>query len=137
MEVISRRSKISHQIFSSELPRVSQNITVIEYLSSINQISQFKSTILLVDRQSALIIDVKNDSTDRFTEAVGFATYTNSKSRIQSYNFIFDTIWIQAELDLKLELRTHELEKLNIMQNEFVNIAAQELRTPTQAIVGY
>ncbi len=30
-----------------------------------------------------------------------------------------------------------ELEKLTQMQNEFVNVAAHELRTPTQAILGY
>lgn len=30
-----------------------------------------------------------------------------------------------------------ELEKLTQMQNEFVNVAAHELRKPTQAIVGY
>jgi signal transduction histidine kinase len=35
-----------------------------------------------------------------------------------------------------LEAKTLELEKLNTMQNEFINIAAHELRTPTQAIVG-
>ena len=86
-----------------ELPSISQNIIVRNYLSSINQTSQFKSTILLVDRQSALIVDIKDDSGDEFTDAIGFATYTNSKSRIQSYNFIFDTIWIQAELYRKLE----------------------------------
>jgi signal transduction histidine kinase len=124
-----------HEI--EELALISQNIIVRKYLSSINQTSQFKSTIVLVDRQSSLIIDVKDDSRDKFTDAIGFATYTNSKSRIQSYNFIFDTIWTQAELYRKLEQRTVELEKLNIMQNEFVNIAAHELRTPTQAIVGY
>ena len=86
-----------------ELPSISQNIIVRNYLSSINQTSQFKSTIILVDRQSALIVDIKDDRRDEFTDAIGFATYTNSKSRIQSYNFIFDTIWIQAELYRKLE----------------------------------
>ncbi len=49
----------------------------------------------------------------------------------------FDSIWTQAGLYRKLELRTYEPEKLNIMQNEFVNIAAHEIRTPNQAIVGY
>jgi two-component system sensor histidine kinase VicK len=34
-------------------------------------------------------------------------------------------------------MKTIELEKLNTMQNEFINIAAHELRTPTQAILGY
>jgi two-component system, OmpR family, sensor histidine kinase VicK len=120
-----------------ELPSQSQNIIVRKYLSSINQNSRIKSTILLVDRQSSLVIDLKDDSKDSFTDAIGFATYSRSKSRTQSYSFIFDTVWRQAELYRQLELRTIELEKLNDLQNEFVNIAAHELRTPTQAILGY
>jgi len=120
-----------------ELPAQSQNIRVRKYLSSINQNSRIKSTILLVDRQFSLIIDLKDDSQDTFTDAVGFATYSRSKSRTQSYSFIFDTVWRQSELYRQLELRTIELEKLNDLQNEFVNIAAHELRTPTQAILGY
>ena len=34
-------------------------------------------------------------------------------------------------------MKTIELEKLNTVQNEFINIAAHELRTPTQVILGY
>src|SRR5437867_2864400 len=120
-----------------DLAAQSQNITVRIYLSSINQNSKIRSTILLVDRQSSLIIDLKDDSKDTFIDAIGFATYSKNKSRAQSYNFIFDTIWRQAELYRQLELKTIELEKVISMQNEFVNVAAHELRTPTQAIVGY
>jgi two-component system sensor histidine kinase VicK len=104
---------------------------------SINQTSEIKSTILLVDRQSCLVIDLKDDSSDKFSDTIGFATYFKTKSRTQSYGFIFDTLWMQAGLYRQLELRTIELEKLNAMQNEFVNIAAHELRTPAQAILGY
>lgn len=120
-----------------ELPAQSQNITVRKYLSSVYQTSRIKSTLLLIDRNSSLIVDLKDDSRDAFTDAIGSATYSVSKARTQSYGFIFDTIWTQAELYRQLELRTMELEKLNAMQNEFVNVAAHELRTPTQAIVGY
>jgi signal transduction histidine kinase len=120
-----------------ELPLISQNITVRKYFSSINQISEIKSTILLVDRQSYLVIDLKDDSRDKFNDAIGLATYSKSKSRTQSYGFIFDTIWMQAGLYRQLERGMIELEKLNAMQNEFVNIAAHELRTPAQAILGY
>jgi signal transduction histidine kinase len=59
----------------------------------------------------------------------------NTKYRTLSKSF--DSIWTRADLYRKKDLRTAEPEKLNIMQNEFVNIAAHELRTPTQAIVGY
>jgi two-component system, OmpR family, sensor histidine kinase VicK len=37
----------------------------------------------------------------------------------------------------QLELKTIELERVISLQNEFVNVAAHELRTPAQAILGY
>lgn len=101
-----------------DLAAQSQNITVRIYLSSINQNSKIKSTILLVDRQSSLIIDLKDDSKDTFVDAIGFATYSKDRSRAQSYNFIFDTIWRQAELYRQLELKTIELEHLIIIIKE-------------------
>src|SRR5438093_4666757 len=108
----------------------SQNITVRKYLSSVYQTSEIKSTILIVDRQYSLIVDLTDDSKDTFIDAIGYATYSESRARTLSYGFIFDTIWTQAELYRQLELRTMELEKLTQMQNEFVNVAAHELRTP-------
>ncbi len=120
-----------------QLAETSQNITVRKYLSSVYETSKIKSTLLLVDRNSSLVIDLKDDLRSSFTDAIGSATYSISKSRTQSYGFIFDTIWAQAELYRQLEFRTMELEKLTQMQNEFVNVAAHELRTPTQAILGY
>jgi signal transduction histidine kinase len=75
-------------------------------------------------------VDLKDDSKDDFMLATGYATYSSSPSRTQSYTFIFDIIWRQAELYEKL--KNHDN-----MQREFINIAAHELRTPTQAIVGY
>ncbi len=121
----------------NELPIVSNNIRVRSHLPSINKTSKIKSTILLADRECSLLIDLKDDLSENFTDSIGFASYSNSKSRTQSYNFIFDTIWRQADVYEQLELKTIELEKLNTIQNEFINIAAHELRTPTQAILGY
>jgi two-component system sensor histidine kinase VicK len=121
----------------NELPMVSNNIRVRRHLPSVNNTSKIKSTILLADRECSLLIDLKDDSSENFTDAIGSASYSNSKSRTQSYNFIFDTIWRQADVYEQLEMKTIELEKLNTIQNEFINIAAHELRTPTQAILGY
>ena len=47
-----------------------------------------------------------------------------------SYVSIFEGLSIQGELNERLKAHS-------IMQKEFINMAAHELRTPTQAILGY
>jgi two-component system sensor histidine kinase VicK len=103
-----------------------------------------KTTFLIVDKKSILIIDVKDDTQENFIEAVGYATYHTSKSRTESYNFIFQTIWRQADLHESLREANknllysyQKLEEHDAMEKEFINIAAHELRTPSQSIIGY
>jgi two-component system sensor histidine kinase VicK len=103
-----------------------------------------KTTFLIVDKKSILIIDVKDDTQENFIEAVGYATYHTSKSRTESYNFIFETIWRQADLHESLREANknllysyQKLEEHDAMEKEFINIAAHELRTPSQSIIGY
>jgi signal transduction histidine kinase len=103
-----------------------------------------KTTFLIVDKKSILIIDVKDDTQENFIEAVGYATYHTSKSRTESYNFIFDTIWRQADLHESLREANknllysyQKLEEHDAMEKEFINVAAHELRTPSQSIIGY
>ena len=62
-------------------------------------------------------------------EAIGLATYSNSKSTVLSYVSIFDTLWKQSELREELLIRS-------MAQKEFINIAAHELRNPIQPILG-
>jgi signal transduction histidine kinase len=75
-------------------------------------------------------MELKDDSKKAFHEAIGLSTYSNSKAGVLSYVSMFESLWEQAELYEKL--KSHEK-----MQKEFINIAAHELRTPTQAILGY
>ena len=60
----------------------------------------------------------------------------NSKPISLSYASIFDSLWKQTELYEKLS-ETYEQPKIhNKMQKEFLDIAAHELRTPIQPILG-
>ena len=111
---------------------------------AIKETHMIKTTFLIIDRKSVFIIDVKDDSKDMLTEAVGFATYHVSKSRTDSYSFIFDTLWRQADLHESLRDANKNLlgayEKLkehDAMEKEFIDLAAHELRTPSQSIIGY
>ena len=92
--------------------------------------TEARSKILIVDNSTYLMIELKDYSKETFVEAVGSAIISNSKSTILSYVTMFDSLWRQAELYEKLEAHDR-------MQKEFINIAAHELRTPTQAILGY
>ena len=92
--------------------------------------TQARSKILIVDNSTYLMIELKDNSKESFVEAVGSAIISNSQSTVLSYITMFDSLWRQAELYEKLEAHDR-------MQKEFINIAAHELRTPTQAILGY
>jgi hypothetical protein len=44
--------------------------------------------------------DNDNDTKERsFSEAVRLSSYSNSESTISSYTYIFESIWIQSELE--------------------------------------
>jgi two-component system sensor histidine kinase VicK len=94
-----------------------------------------KTTILIVDRKVSLVIELKDDYKDTFEEAIGFSIYSNSQTAVSSYVAIFDNLWVQTELYQQLK-ESHKRLKLQEMQTEFVNIAAHELRTPIQPILG-
>src|SRR5215472_10915313 len=87
-------------------------------------------TIIIVDKKTSLAIEKLDDSKENFIDAIGLATYSNSKPTVSSYISIFEILWNQTKL--YEELRNH-----GKMQQEFINVAAHELRTPAQSILGY
>jgi phospho-acceptor domain-containing protein len=100
-------------------------------------------TIIIVDRNESLVIEKKDDSKQSFTEAVGMATYSNSKPTVLSYVSIFENFWKQTELyqllkdsNKQLEQANEQLKTQDKTQKEFINVAAHELRTPIQPILG-
>jgi two-component system, OmpR family, sensor histidine kinase VicK len=87
-------------------------------------------TIVVVDRKKSLAIEKKDDSILDFEKSTGLSTYSNSEPTVMSYVSIFEGLSIQGELNERLKAHS-------IMQKEFINMAAHELRTPAQAILGY
>src|SRR6188472_1187199 len=87
-------------------------------------------TILVADRKQSLVIEKTDDSKEDFIDAVGLATYSTSKPTVLSYISIFDSL--SKQVKLYEELKTH-----GKMQEEFINVASHELRTPTQSVLAY
>jgi two-component system sensor histidine kinase VicK len=88
-----------------------------------------KITILIVDRREVMTWELRDDNIENPYEAGGLATYSNNKSIASSYATIFETLWKQTEL-------YEQSQNFNKMQRDFINIAAHELRTPIQPILG-
>ena len=98
-------------------------------IRSIDKSTQTSIGILVVDRSESLIIETKDDTKDNVYDAAGLAVYSNSKPIALSYASIFESLWKQSELYEQLKIHDK-------MQKEFINVAAHELRTPIQPILG-
>ena len=81
-------------------------------------------------------MELRNDSKTTFVEAIGLSTYSNSKAGVSSYVAIFENLWGQTELYAQLKEANEQLKVHDKMQQEFIHIAAHELRTPIQPILG-
>jgi two-component system, OmpR family, sensor histidine kinase VicK len=109
---------------------------------NIEELSESKISMLLVDRKFSLAVELKDDTKETSAEATGLATYSNSKATVLSYVSIFESLWLETELYEKLELSNkklaianEQLETHDRMQKEFINIAAHELRSPIQPVL--
>jgi two-component system, OmpR family, sensor histidine kinase VicK len=93
------------------------------------------SGLFVVDSEKLLRFELKDSKAEEFSEAIGFIVYSNSKVSVNSSKSLFELIWnehIQYE-----RLQEYEKQKeSDKMKNEFINIAAHELRTPIQPILG-
>lgn len=105
--------------------------------------SNTKITIMVIDNSKSMIWELKDDTLKDPYQAGGIATYSNIPSVASSYASIIRIIRKQTGLyeqlkDSKerLEMLNKRLESHNIIQQEFINIAAHELRTPIQPILG-
>ena len=83
----------------------------------------------IIDRIKILGIEVRHSDTDSFSKAIDFALYSNRKLAVNSFRSIFDILWNERVLNEKLKANDKA-------QKDFINIAAHELRTPIQPIIG-
>jgi two-component system, OmpR family, sensor histidine kinase VicK len=119
-------------------------------IRSLEEALQTCITIVMVDRKECVIVESKDDTKGSPYDAAGISTYSNSKTIVSSYVSIFESLWNQTELYEQLKKSNEQLTNLykqvvttneqiqtnSNIQNEFINIAAHELRAPIQPILG-
>ncbi len=115
-------------------PVTDANSEIIERLRVESQIkfvkgNESQSGIMIIDSSRFISAELVNPASETFSEAIGIAIYSNSKRSASMFRSFFNSLWNQAEIYRRLELQ----EK---MEKEFVNMAAHELRTPVQPLLG-
>lgn len=120
-------------VYAKENDQKIENLFVREIVKQ----QDINSTILMVDRKFLLTMELKDDSKETFEESTGLSTYSTSKPTLLSYISIFESLWTQTEMSNNLRMANEKLEIYDKLQNDFINMAAHELRTPSQAISGY
>ena len=85
--------------------------------------------LYIIDSIKFLRVELVKPEAESFLDAIGFAIYSNNKRSADLYRWMFELLWNERVINL-------ESKKANRMQKEFMNVAAHELRTPIQPIVG-
>ena len=86
--------------------------------------------MIIVDNTKFLKAELREPEAEQFSEAIGLSFYSNSKPSVESYKLFFELLWNERTTNEQFKLSDK-------MQREFINIAAHELRTPAQSVLGY
>jgi two-component system, OmpR family, sensor histidine kinase VicK len=84
----------------------------------------------IVDNEKFLRAELRQPGAEKFSDAIGLVVYSNRRITVDSFKSIFELLWNERTL-------VEELKKTDSMQREFINIASHEMKTPTQAIMGF
>jgi len=120
-------------------------ISEIKRCAQIKSISGIQGIILVIDNYKVLTMSEGDDGLS------SIAVYSNNKSLANNFGSLLDSLWNEIEMLKSIIVAKDNLADLNKqlvdankqltvhdrMQREFINVAAHELRTPIQSILGY
>jgi two-component system, OmpR family, sensor histidine kinase VicK len=120
IKIICPLSKLNSNI----VKRISEQAPNIRILNG----NESTTGMFICDNSDLLRAELKEPKAEKFSEAIGFTVYSNSKRSIDSFKAVFELLWNERTLN-------EELKRADIIQKEFNNVAAHELRTPIQPII--
>jgi hypothetical protein len=89
----------------------------------------------ILDGEKLLRVEMREPKAETFIEAIGFAIYSNRKNTVESFRSVFELIWNEHVLNEELKKTYERQQEFIKMQQEFLNVASHEMKTPTQAIL--
>jgi hypothetical protein len=101
VKILVMRDRMVKEISESKLRAPHEAIQV-------NYLQQFlptKITTIIIDQSRSLTIEVNDDTKESLQEAIGLSTYSNSESTVFSNASMFESLWIQSELDKQNKAR--------------------------------
>jgi two-component system sensor histidine kinase VicK len=139
----------SEEEWTNDAATRSQLISDMRKCSQIKRISGIQGIILLIDNAKLLTISDRDENGDSRLDFT--AVYSDNKSLAKNFGSLLDSLINETEMlesmiaakdnlaDINQQLAEAN-EQLTIhgrMQREFIDVAAHELRTPIQSILGY
>ncbi|HZA43541.1 MAG TPA: HAMP domain-containing sensor histidine kinase [Nitrososphaeraceae archaeon] len=110
---------------SDIIKKIKENAPEIEIVNGNNS----TSVMFIVDNTKFLRAELAKEYSENFADSIGYTVYSNTRQSIDSFKTFFDLLWREHILN-------EELKNADKVQKEFINIAAHELRTPIQPILG-